>query len=58
MPPKRKVETVENKTKAPPAKKTSEETPTISPDQGATGETATPSKTMEGRNANRLVVSK
>ena len=47
MPPKRKVETVEDKTKAPPAKKTSEETPTISPDKGATGETATSSKTME-----------
>ena len=47
MPLKRKVETVEDKTKAPPAKKTSEETPTISPDKGATGETATSSKTME-----------
>ena len=48
MPPKRKVETVEDKTKAPPAKKTSEEeTPTISPDKGATGETATSSKTMD-----------
>ena len=48
MPPKRKVETVEDETKAPPAKKTSEEeTPTISPDKGATGETATSSKTME-----------
>ena len=51
MPPKRKVETVEEKTKAPPAKKTKktseEETPTISPDKGATGETATSSKTME-----------
>ena len=48
MPPKRKVETVEDKTKAPPAKKTSEEeTPTISPDEGATGETATSSKTTE-----------
>ena len=48
MPPKRKVETVENKTEAPPAKKTSEEeTPTISPDKGATGETVTSSKTME-----------
>ena len=48
MPPKRKVETVEDKTKAPPAKKISEEeTPTISPDEGATGETATSSKTME-----------
>ena len=47
MPPKRKVETVEDKTKAPPAKKTSEEkTPTISPEKGATGETATSSKTM------------
>ena len=42
MPPKRKVETVEDKTKAPPAKKTGEEKPpTISPDQGADGETAT-----------------
>ena len=47
MPPKRKVETVEDKTKAPQAKKTSEETPTISPDKGATGEKATSSKTME-----------
>ena len=48
MPPKRKVETVEDKTKAPPAKKTSEEkTPNISPDKSATGETATSSKTME-----------
>ena len=41
MPPKRKVETVEDNTEVPPAKKTSEEeTPPISPDQGATGETA------------------
>ena len=48
MPPKRKVETVENKTEAPPTQKTSEEeTPTISPDKGATGETATSSTTME-----------
>ena len=48
MPPKRKVETIEDKTKAPPAKKTSEkETLTVSPDKGATGETATSSKTME-----------
>ena len=40
MPPKRKVETVEDKTEAPPAKKTSEEeTPPISPDKGAPGET-------------------
>ena len=40
MPPKRKVETVEDNTEVPPAKKTSEEeTPTISPDKGATGET-------------------
>ena len=40
MPPKRKVETVEDKTEAPPAKKTSEEeTPPISPDKGTTGET-------------------
>ena len=43
MPPKRKVETVEDKTEVPPAKKTSEEeSPPISPDKGATGET-TPS---------------
>ena len=42
------METVENKTEAPPAKKTSEEeTPTISPDKGATGETVTSSKTIE-----------
>ena len=42
------METVENKTEAPPTKKTSEEeTPTISPDKGATGETATSSTTME-----------
>ena len=48
MPPKRKVETVENKTEAPPAKKTSEEeTPTISPDKGATGETITSSENKE-----------
>ena len=41
MPPKRKVETVEDNTEVPPAKKTSEEErPPISPDQGATGETA------------------
>ena len=41
MPPKRKVETVEDNTEVPPAKKTSEEeTPPISPDQGETGETA------------------
>ena len=40
MPPKRKVETVEDNTEVPPAKKTSEEeTPLISPDKGATGET-------------------
>ena len=40
MPPKRKVETVEDKTEVPPAKKTrEEETPPISPDKGATGET-------------------
>ena len=36
MPPKRKVETVEDKTEAPPTKKTSEEeTPTISTDKGS-----------------------
>ena len=40
MPPKRKVETVEDNTEVPPGKKTSEEeTPLISPDKGATGET-------------------
>ena len=40
MPPKRKVETVEDNTEVPPAKKSSEEeTPPISPDKGATGET-------------------
>ena len=40
MPTKRKVETVEDNTEVPPAKKTSEEeTPPISPDKGATGET-------------------
>ena len=40
MPPKRKVETVEDNREVPPAKKTSEEeTPPISPDKGATGET-------------------
>ena len=40
MPPKRKVETVEDKTEVPLAKKTSEEeSPPISPDKGATGET-------------------
>ena len=48
MPPKRKVETVEDKTKVPLAKKISEEkTPTISPDKGASGEAATSSNTME-----------
>ena len=48
MPPKRKVETVENKTEAPPAKKTSEvETPTISPDKEVTGETITSSENKE-----------
>ena len=48
MPPKRKVEIVEDKTEAPPAKKTSEEeTPTISPDPGATGETTTSSENKE-----------
>ena len=47
MPPKRKVETVEDKTEVPPAKKTSEEeTPPVSPNQGATGET-TPSSENE-----------
>ena len=40
MPPKRKVESVEDNIEVPPAKKTSEEeTPPIAPDKGATGET-------------------
>ena len=48
MPPKRKVETVEDNTEVPPAKKTSEEeTPPISPDKGATGETTTSSENKE-----------
>ena len=42
------METVEDKTEVPPTEKTSEEeTPTISPDKGATGEIAMSSKTME-----------
>ena len=45
MPPKRKVETVEDNKEVPPAKKTSEEeTPPISPDKGATGETSSENK--------------
>ena len=48
MPPKREVETVEDNTEVPPAKKTSEEeTPPISPDKGATGETTTSSENNE-----------
>ena len=48
MPPKRKVETVEDKTEVPPAKKTSEEeSPPISPDKGVTGETTTSSEKKE-----------
>ena len=48
MPPKRKVETVEDKTEVPPTKKTSEEeSPPISPEKGATGETTTSSKNKE-----------
>ena len=48
MPPKRKVETVKDNTEIPPAKKTSEEeTPPISPDKGATGETTTSSENKE-----------
>ena len=48
MPPKRKVETVEDNTEVPPTKKTSEEeTPPISPDKGATGETTTSSENKE-----------
>ena len=47
MPPKRKEETVEDKTEAPPAKKTSKEKmPTLLPDQAATGE-MTPSSENE-----------
>ena len=53
MPPKRKVETVEDNTEVPPAKKTSEEeTPPISPDKGATGET-TSSENKEAGTQNR-----
>ena len=48
MPPKRKVETVEDNTEVPPTKKTSEEeTPPISPDKGATGEMTTSSENKE-----------
>ena len=48
MPPKRKVETVEDNTEVPPTKKTSEEeTPPISPDKGSTGETRTSSENNE-----------
>ena len=48
MPPKRKVETVEDKTEVPSAKKTSEaESSPISPDKGATGETTTSSENKE-----------
>ena len=48
MPPKRKVETAEDKTEVPPAKKTSEEeSPPISPDTGATGETTPSSENKE-----------
>ena len=48
MPPKRKVETVEDNTEVPPTKKTSEEeTPPISPDKGATGETTPSSENKE-----------
>ena len=48
MPPKRKLETVEDKTEVPPAKKTSEEeSPPISPDKGATGETTPSSEYKE-----------
>ena len=50
MPPKRKVETVEDNTEVPPTKKTSEEeTPPISPDKGATGETTPSSENKEAR---------
>ena len=50
MPPKRKVETVEDKTEVPPTKKTSEEeTPPMSPDKGATGETTPSSENKEAR---------
>ena len=40
MPPKRRVKAAEDEKEVPPAEKTSEEeTPPISPDKGATGET-------------------
>ena len=48
MPPKGKKAAAKNKSEAPPAKTTDgeknikkEKTPTVSPDQGATGETTT-----------------
>ena len=48
MPPKRKEETVEDKTEAPPAKKSSKEKiPTVAPDQGATDETTPSSENKE-----------
>ena len=44
------METVEDKTEVPPAKKTSEEeSPPISPDKGATGETTPSSENKEAR---------
>ena len=50
MPPKGKVETVEDNTEVPPTKKTSEEeSPPISPDKGATGETTPSSENKEAR---------
>ena len=50
MPPKRKVETIEDNTEVPPTKTTSEEeTPPISPDKGATGETIPSSENKEAR---------
>ena len=50
MPPKRKVETVEDKTEVPPTKKTSEEESLpISPEKGATGETTPSFENKEAR---------
>ena len=47
MPPKRKVETVEDKTEARRKESQRGGNTNISQDQGATGETATSSTTME-----------
>ena len=59
MPPKRKVETVEDNTAVPSAKKTSEEeTPPISPDKGATGETTSSENKEAGTQTGWLSVTK